>query len=1110
MNINLSKTVFLGLLVCISYTIFSPSGLCQWGSPFANSWIGYGKPYVKVSIAENGLYHLSFSTLPKEFNVTHPELLQLWHRGREVAIISADKAGLTFYAVKNDGATDSLLYRPAKSRMNPHYSLFSDESAYFLTFAEKSGKRAKVVNQTPDAKLPLISVHEQTDITTFFSDYSLSTAKPLRAHFFNSFYEKGASKTGPSTVGSERVYHAIKLTEPAEWPSGSVTVSMLLHGRSNNDRTINLYVGKDNQSLRLEASVTNSNFVGNGCSFQLKPSDLDASGKGVLAIDTKSNAMKDSYSLSFYQVTYSQKIDGVPGKVLKLYPTNDPWTRVSTPGLKAGSLVFDITDPDEPVILQGTGPSLMVPRKKGMSLRMIISGPAREIPAGKVKPVPLLPLAPEKYDYIIITHKALLDVSAEYAAYRSSEAGGRHQTLVVDVADLYNQFNYGEPSPIAIKRFVSFFLSKSDQKDKYIFLIGKSITYSERMVRELPGEVPTVGFPGSDVLLVDGLDGVPENVPAVPIGRLAAFADTQVKDYLQKVKEYENVGGKDLMWRKNVLHVNGGKSTEEISTMKNMLAGLAPIATDGSLGADVKAFAKPRGILEPIEANITPEINAGVGLISYLGHGSPVRMDYNFGYITEPDRQYEVNSRYALMYFNGCSAGNVFSDRHSYSPQPEASRMPLSLDWLLAPGRGAIAILANSFESYLSVSANYLHQLYLKLFQEYPDMPIGWIQVEVAKAILKNNTNPSDVANVHQTVLQGDPALRIFALDKPDYSIHPDEGIRLVAPDGETLGNVKSLTIQAVIENKGMYDSKEKLDIDVVIHFAGGKTEHLSRTVPGVKYKETVLFENVRAGADLTRIEVTLDPRHLSLDDKIANNYSELLVNWSQASAHHYYPFESVKDMVAPVLSVTFNKRTIQNRDPVGLKPEIELLLTDDRLLLPDEQQFEISIKSCEDPDCPCGENECAPRKDFANGINISTIQTDNKTTRTVLPVSTLTEGVYQLAVRQIKDRAGNMAEPFYIEFSIGSADESKVAVVVSPNPAMQYVKFTPRDYPEGQAVLRIFDKNGNIRHQRTFMADDTGLMDLYWLPDAAGNYFYRIEWAKEESYSSGKFIVLH
>src|SRR5690349_15259342 len=79
MNMNFSKRALLWLIVWMSSSIYGSAGFCQWGPPFANSWIGYGKAYIKIGISENGLYHLAFTALPKDFNVTHPELLQLWH-----------------------------------------------------------------------------------------------------------------------------------------------------------------------------------------------------------------------------------------------------------------------------------------------------------------------------------------------------------------------------------------------------------------------------------------------------------------------------------------------------------------------------------------------------------------------------------------------------------------------------------------------------------------------------------------------------------------------------------------------------------------------------------------------------------------------------------------------------------------------------------------------------------------------------------------------------------------------------------------------------------------------------------------------------------------------
>src|SRR5699024_10651575 len=104
------------------------------------------------------------------------------------------------------------------------------------------------------------------------------------------------------------------------------------------------------------------------------------------------------------------------------------------------------------------------------------------------------------YNYIIITSENLKEGADAYAKYRGSNEGGNYKPIVVGIKDIYNQFNFGEPSPVGIRRFVDYMLSDNN-KDKHLFLIGKSIAFNERMIRELPNEVPTIGFPGSDLLL---------------------------------------------------------------------------------------------------------------------------------------------------------------------------------------------------------------------------------------------------------------------------------------------------------------------------------------------------------------------------------------------------------------------------------------------------------------------------------------------------------------------------------------------------------------------------------------------------------------------------------
>lgn len=1098
---------FLWLVVSFTCggSFFLPSkSLAQAQKIYTNNWLRDDQPYVRIGVTENGLYRLSFKSLPKEFDVSRPELLQVWHRGKEIAVLSADGTGLTFYAVKNDGALDSSLYRPVTERMNPYCSLFSDESAYFLTTSDKPGKRAKTVNEPPTPKHSLTDMHLARNVVTYTFEYSLSTKSYIRPNFFNSFYEHGASRTDSARRGSERAFHRLELVSPAQ-TADAVTVKMLFHGRSNNVRNLNIYAGKDDKSMRLVTTVYNSNFEGTECTFKLNLTDFDGNGRGLLGVDSKSTSPEDAYSIAYYEVAYLQKITATRGATLELVRTADPWTLLSLK--EPGALAYDITDVDEPIILKGEAGHLMIPRKKDNPLRMFIEGNVKEVPAEKIRIHRPAAISPDKYNYIIITQSELIEGAKEYAAYRSSKEGGGFRVLVVDIVDLYNEFNYGEPSPLAIRHFADFVLSKGS-KDKHFFLIGKSVTFNEKMTRELVGEVPTVGFPGADILLVDGLSGAEQNIAAAPIGRLSAFSNAQIRDYLGKVRSYENKVGTDQMWRKNVLHINGGKSPDEVAAMRNVLATIAPLVEGGVLGGKVKAFAKTQGVPEVENAKVTPEVNEGLGLISCIAHGSPIRTDYNIGYITDPDRQYVLNSKYAFMYFNGCGVGNIFSGRSSMAQRLDDARIPLTLDWILAPGRGAIAVMANSFDSYLSVSARYLQELYRQLFVINPGLSIGRIQIEAAKAFLAGGKSREDIANVHQTVLQGDPAIRMFALDNPDYSVHPDEAIRMVAPAGQPLSASHAFEIQAVVENRGRYDATEMLDLKVIIHYSSGKVEQINKTVPAIKYQETVVLAKMETGGEVTYIEVVVDPTNKSKDDNQTNNYSEMVVDWPRANGHSYYPFESVKDIVPPMLSVSFNGRTIQNGEIIAHETSISLTFRDDRSLPFKDNLFDVSIKSCDDLDCPCGENECAPRHDYAKEGALSWKQLDVKSFMVSLKTSGWGDGLYLMTVRSVKDRVGNMSEPFHISFRIQTNDGHVPSLVVSPNPASSYVRFNVKDRPEGPAVIKIFDKNGNVRHKSDFKAGVMGLPDFYWFPTMSGLFFYQIEWTGGKR-SSGKFAVV-
>jgi hypothetical protein len=149
--------------------------------------------------------------------------------------------------------------------------------------------------------------------------------------------------------------------------------------------------------------------------------------------------------------------------------------------------------------------------------------------------------------------------------------------------------------------------------------------------------------------------------------------------------------------------------------------------------------------IEPID--ISKQVNAGLGMITFVGHGSANEIDLNIGYCSPPENGFSNKGKYPVMFFNGCGVGNIFFRYNA-----------LSTDWLLTPQKGAIAVFANSFWSYAYPTQRYLDVLYEKLFTDSSsvNLTIGEIQQATNLQLASEIGNNYIKANIHQVILQGE------------------------------------------------------------------------------------------------------------------------------------------------------------------------------------------------------------------------------------------------------------------------------------------------------------------------------------------------------------------
>jgi hypothetical protein len=250
---------------------------------------------------------------------------------------------------------------------------------------------------------------------------------------------------------------------------------------------------------------------------------------------------------------------------------------------------------------------------------------------------------------------------------------------------LYDHYNYGEKSPLAIRYFVQDMLPGNP---RYLLLLGKGYNVNFKPHRQDPltattfNLVPTAGFPGSDIALTAGLAGTVYGA-ALPTGRVNARNVGELVAYLEKIIEME-AAPFDELWRKNIIHLSGGLTQGELALFKRYVDQFKSIAEGPYLGGQVTTVNKQSNEATVL-INVAEEVNKGVSLITFFGHSSTQVTDIEIGKVTDVTLGYNNLGRYPMILVNGCNAGNIFFNSTGFGE-----------DWILAPDKGAVGYLAHT------------------------------------------------------------------------------------------------------------------------------------------------------------------------------------------------------------------------------------------------------------------------------------------------------------------------------------------------------------------------------------------------------------------------------
>jgi hypothetical protein len=877
--------------ISVVYALLTLSIGLQGQTDNATGWYNFDQAYYEFGIDSTAIYSISYDELIQagiEPAAIQGKDLAIYSFGERIELYTttdeqwASGDYLYFIGQHNDGRLDAELYdNPDRSQLNPLYSLYTDQSSYFLTLEEHdytAFRYEEVSSGVDDNGLPPLEDYYIHTVTEVFTDQAIKPTYNNRDFIRYSDYDIGEG------YGSDlRHEHVLKIPMDEMNPFGIDPNIKIRVATNVFSRSVSLLVNGELLRIRPTDGYTVVEF-----DERIDP-DLLRGDTIEIAIQT-GNGENERSSIGFYELAYSRR-----------YVFDDIETLSYTQQASLLPRNIEISNSQEqlPLLINTTAKQIVTPQRIDQGVQYVVpssfstadwfyqANPDDMLEVREIAPITFEQQTTDAYT--IITHDAIMDAAETYGAYRSSPQGGQYDVAIVDMDQLRCQYAFGiEHHPIALKRFLAEAM-QGDQAIDYVFLLGKSLEYTSlREETDDVSYVPTWGVPGSDNLLV-AREG--DNHPAIPIGRLSAETEEAITDYLDKIRVHEapreeSQTYEDQNWKKQIIHLSGGSSDIQ-NLLFNFLNDMGDVIGNRTFGADLLTFRKTSS--DPIQTatseQIINAINGGSSIISFFGHSAVGTFDFSL----EDPSKYKNAGRNPIILSLGCHSGNIHTGNTG-----------ISEDFVLEKDNGATIFLASSGTAYINPQYNMGLDLYDLIGEDMYGEPIGNV-LQRALEMRADRESLSIETLIQQFTLHGDPAYRPLIFDGPDYVV--DNASVRVNPDVITASS-ESITIDYDIINLGRAVDAP-LDVMLVHQYNEGRMlDTIMTTISAPPFRSSISVEITNPGFDAigqNKIFIYVDPQDdvEELPDDNAERNNRLFDNVGQ-EGFDFFVFDKSASPVSP------------------------------------------------------------------------------------------------------------------------------------------------------------------------------------------------------------------
>ena len=899
------KKLYLILLTLIPFVY-------AWSQPYGNEWIDYSQKFYGFKIVQNGLYKIDYATLNSNgipLSGLNPSSFQIFGKDKEVPLYMVDNGDnsfdpgdyFLFYAYKNDGWLDSLMYPDPSLMANPGYSLINDTITYFFSW-KNAGTGLRFALQ-PDQN---------------YSNYSPSSfvRSEYRSNYSDTYCEGLVEGQASGSIYSRgEGYGLPELAATTSNVSSDIALP-----------TPNVYTGPGGLPVKLECRVS-SNSSGGNVNF---PQQIPLNHHTKLTFGASNLLLVDTIYKNYYQVKTLDNLlasDLTNGTSLihheiiaDLNVTVDrqifTYAMVSYPRLpNSSNQAFDrffvqngavksridlsnFTASAPLVLSFGSVPRYEIPTVNAGVVQFIVpntpSGNETEVlvvDMNNTLPVSSLYAVNGTGTFtdfssmnidsalILVYHPSLASSKDSYLSYRSSIAGGGHNVLQANIEELYLQFASGIiKHPLAIRRFAHFVHNNSTQKPEGLLIIGKGLNIGETRISPAGFAsclIPPMGYPPSDIAITAGLISNNTWEPLVPTGRLSMTSDTEVENYLSKIEQYEsaqnNIGlnfAETKNWQKQLLHFVGGSNSQQQTQFQGYMNTMKAIVEDTVFAGNVTNYFKTSS--NPLDPNVvstvTQKIEDGVSLMNFFGHAAASNNGFEIN-IDEPSN-WNNFGKYPIVIGNSCYNGNIFKFGNSTSE-----------NFVNIPNEGAIAFLSTISVGYDAPLAIYSTELYRQFSYKNYGNTLGFQIKNTIKQIYQQYSTMSPGSMYYesactQMTLHGDPMIKV------NYSTDPEIDIQAadlsLSPNNVNL-SVDSVELTFTIRNLGK-SIKTPVFVEIRRDFPGSNMDSVKTLfLPRLNYDTIIkrkfpLQAEFSAGVNNFTVSVDIPNFYQEQFEEISNN----------------------------------------------------------------------------------------------------------------------------------------------------------------------------------------------------------------------------------------------